>query len=333
MSVTVIAEAGVNHNGSLDLAYRLIDGACEAGADMVKFQTFRAADLTSKDAPKASYQRTNKGDMESQYEMLSRLELSKEFHYKLIERCNQRNIEFFSTAFDINSLNFLNDLNLNQFKIPSGELTNLLYLEHVAKFGKPIIISSGMASIDEIGDALNVLEGAGTSRNNITVLHCNTAYPTPFSDVNLRSMVTIKDSFNVKVGYSDHTLGIVIPIAAVALGASVIEKHFTIDRSLDGPDHKASLVVAELKQMVQEIRVIEVALGAADKPLTNSERENILVARKSIVAIKPIKLGEKFDIQNIGIKRPGTGISPMRFYELIGMASKRNYNPDELIEW
>jgi N,N'-diacetyllegionaminate synthase len=203
----------------------------------------------------------------------------------------------------------------------------------VAKFGKPIILSTGMASIDEIGDALSVLEGAGSSRDNITVLHCNTAYPTPLSDVNLRSMTTIKDIFNVKVGYSDHTLGIVVPFAAVALGASVIEKHFTIDRSLVGPDHKASLIVSELKQMVQGIRSVEVALGAADKPLTNSERENISVARKSIVAVRPIKLGEKFDIQNIGIKRPGTGISPMRFYELIGRASPRNYNPDELIEW
>lgn len=333
MKVTVIAEAGVNHNGSLDLAYRLIDGACEAGADMVKFQTFRAEDLASKHAPKASYQRNDAGDTESQYEMLSRLELSKEFHYKLIEHCKQRNIEFFSTAFDINSLNFLNDLNLNQFKIPSGELTNILYLEHVGKFGKPIILSSGMASIYEIGEALKVLEKAGTSRENITVMHCNTAYPTPFSDVNLRSMVTIKDSFNVKVGYSDHTLGTIIPIAAVALGASVIEKHFTIDRSLDGPDHKASLLVCELKQMVQGIRDIEVALGANDKPLTLSERENIAVARKSIVAIRPIKAGEKFDIQNIGIKRPGTGISPMKFYEIIGTTSKRCYRPDELIEW
>ncbi len=333
MKVTVIAEAGVNHNGSLELAYRLIDGACEAGADMVKFQTFRAEDLASRGAPKASYQRIDTGDIESQYEMLSRLELSREFHYKLIERCNQQNIVFFSTAFDIHSLNFLNDLNFNQFKIPSGELTNLLYLEHVAKFGKPIILSTGMASIDEIGDALSVLEGAGSSRDNITVLHCNTAYPTPLSDVNLRSMTTIKDIFNVKVGYSDHTLGIVVPFAAVALGASVIEKHFTIDRSLVGPDHKASLIVSELKQMVQGIRSVEVALGAADKPLTNSERENISVARKSIVAVRPIKLGEKFDIQNIGIKRPGTGISPMRFYELIGRASPRNYNPDELIEW
>jgi N,N'-diacetyllegionaminate synthase len=328
----IIAEAGVNHNGDINLAKQLIDAAAEAGADLVKFQTFNADRQVTHSAKKADYQNVTTDSEESQQDMLRKLELSKEMHDELIEHCASRNIGFFSTAFDIESIDLLVSLGQDHFKIPSGEITNLPYLRYIGRIGKPIIISTGMTVIGEIEEAIDVLEKSGMSRDNITVLHCTTEYPTPMSEVNLRAMQSIQNAFGVKVGYSDHTLGIEVAIAAVAMGTSVIEKHFTLDRGLPGPDHKASLEPEELKSMIAAIRNIEVALGDGIKRLTPSEIKNKPIVRKSLVACKFIKAGEQFNSDNLTAKRPGAGISPMRFDEVIGRYAPHDFFIDELIE-
>jgi N,N'-diacetyllegionaminate synthase len=328
----LIAEAGVNHNGDINLARQLVDVAAEAGADWVKFQTFSADRLVTKNAEKAEYQAQFSDEGESQYEMLRGLELTHDMHEALIEHCASCGIQFFSTGFDRESIDLLVELGLKCFKIPSGEVTNLPYLRHIGQHGKPVILSTGMTTLDEIEVALDVLERAGTPRERITVLHCNTEYPTPMADVNLRAMLTIRDAFNVQVGYSDHTLGIEVAIAAVALGARVIEKHFTLDRNLPGPDHKASLEPDELKSMVVSIRNIERAMGDGIKRPSSSEAKNKPVARKSLVAKCTIRAGEVFNETNLTVKRPGTGLSPMRWDEVLGSKAPRNFVPDELIE-
>ncbi len=327
----IIAEAGVNHNGSLDLAYKLIDAAKEAGADAVKFQSFKAASLVSKKAEKAEYQKRTTDSNESQYEMIKRLELSFEDHIKLIEYCKSKNIIFLSSPFDLDSIDLLNNLGLDTFKIPSGEIINLPYLKKIGTLNKNAILSTGMADLGEIEDALDILIESGTKKENITVLHCNTEYPAPFEDVNLKAMLTIKNAFDVKVGYSDHTLGIEVPIAAVALGAGVIEKHFTLDKNMEGPDHKASLEPQELKLMVEAIRNIEEALGNGIKKPPKSEIININIVRKSIVAKKTIRKGEILTEENLTVKRPGNGISPMRWDEIIGTSAGKDYTEDESI--
>lgn len=328
----IIAEAGVNHNGSMEMASKLIDAAKQAGADAVKFQSFKADKLVSSTAEKADYQKQTTGSSESHYEMIKKLELSLDDHKKLIEYCNKTGIQFLSSPFDLDSIDLLNKLGIEIFKIPSGEIINLPYLRKIGKLNKNVILSTGMADLGEIEDALYVLTENGTDKNKITVLHCNTEYPTPFEDVNLKAMLTIKSSFGIKVGYSDHTLGIEVPIAAVALGAEVIEKHFTLHRNMEGPDHKASLEPVELKEMVIAIRNIEKALGNGFKKPSPSEFKNKPIARKSLIAIKEIKKGEKFTEENIGIKRPGTGISPMRWDEVIGKIAPRDFKLDDLIE-
>ena len=331
MSVFIIAEAGVNHNGSLELAKNLIDVAVDAGVDAVKFQTFKTESLVSKNAQKAEYQKETTGSKESQFEMIKKLELDVDTHYELIEYCNSKNIMFLSTPFDLDSIDLLDRLELSIFKIPSGEITNLPYLRKIGALKKQVILSTGMADIGEIEDTLDVLVKAGTLKENITVLHANTMYPTPMEDVNLRAMVTIGNTFDIAYGYSDHTLGIEVDIASVALGATVIEKHFTLDKSMDGPDHKASLEPNELKAMVQAIRNIEIALGSRVKKPSRSEMPNSEVARKSIVASCAIKKGEKLSKDNLAIKRPGNGISPMRWDEVIGITAQKDYEVDELI--
>jgi N,N'-diacetyllegionaminate synthase len=331
MKVLIIAEAGVNHNGDIGLAKQLIDVAAEAGADFVKFQTFNANRLVTHAAKKADYQTKNTDCNESQHEMLRRLELTPAMHNELIAHCALRNIGFLSTGFDIESIDLLVSLRQNLFKIPSGEITNLPYLRHIGRLGKLVILSTGMATLGDIEAAIEVLEEAGTARSNLTVLHCTTEYPTPMSEVNLRAMLSIHKAFGVAVGYSDHTSGIEVAIAAVALGATVIEKHFTLDRNLPGPDHKASLEPAELKAMVTAIRNIEIALGDGIKRLTPSEAKNKPIARKSLVASQAIKAGELFGEQNVTAKRPGTGISPMRWAEVIGCVAQKDFLSDELI--
>lgn len=326
----IIAEAGVNHNGSLDLAKKLVDKAVYANVDIIKFQTFRAEDLTTKNAQKAEYQKKNLSGEDTQYKMLKKLELKKEEFIELKEYCRAKSIEFLSTAFDLKSIDFLTALGMKRWKIPSGEITNLPYLIKVAKLNKPVILSTGMSTMDDIKRALNVLKDNGTSA--ITVLHCTTEYPSPFNDVNLNAMLTIKNEFDIPVGYSDHTKGIEVSIAAVALGARVIEKHFTLDRSMEGPDHKASLEPDELKAMVDAVRNIEFALGNGIKQPAESEKKNIAIARKSIIAKKNIKVGETFTEENLTVKRPGDGISPMRWFEVLGKTAKRNFKEDELIE-
>jgi N,N'-diacetyllegionaminate synthase len=327
----IIAEAGVNHNGDIELAKRLIDAAADAGADLVKFQTFNAHRLATLTAPKAEYQTRTTDEAQSQFVMLRQLELSAEMHETLIAYCRSRNIGFFSTGFDIESLDYLASLGAERFKIPSGEITNLPYLRHVGGFGKPVILSTGMATLGEIEAALEVLEAAGTPRRQITVLHCNTEYPTPVQDVNLRAMCSIRDAFGVAVGYSDHTAGIEVPIAAVALGATVIEKHLTLDRNLPGPDHKASLEPDEFAAIVRAIRNIEQAMGDGIKRPSPSEAKNKPIARKSLVAAKLICAGEQFTAENVTAKRPGTGISPMHWDEVIGRVAGRDFAADELI--
>jgi len=330
---TVIAEAGVNHNGSMELAKELIDVAANAGADYVKFQTFKAENLVTRSAKKAEYQQKNVVDADdSQYKMLKKLELSKEQHYELIEYCKQRNIKFLSTAFDMESVVFLSMLNLGLWKIPSGEITNYPYLRRIAQENKPVILSTGMSTIEDIKMAMNVLVKHGTDKRQITVLHCNTQYPTPMQDVNLLAMQTIARELSVKVGYSDHTPGIEVPIAAVALGAIVVEKHFTLDKNMEGPDHVASLEPGELKSMVVAIRNVEQALGFSEKTISASECDNKNVVRKSIVAAKPIKKGESLTEENLTVKRPGNGISPMKWDDVIGKTAVRNFTEDELIE-
>ena len=327
--VYIIAEAGVNHNGSFELACRLADAAKTAGVDCIKFQTFKSHNLVSRYAQKADYQKKSTGDG-SQIEMLKKLELSYEEFLKLKKYCDDIGISFLSTPFDFESIEFLNSIDMPFWKIPSGEVTNYPYLVALAKTGKPIVMSTGMCTIEEIQAAITVLQNNGTK--DIRLLHCNTEYPTPFEDVNLRAMQTMRDAFHVEVGYSDHTRGIEVPIAAVALGAVIIEKHFTLDRDMEGPDHKASLEPDELGKMVKSIRNIESALGNGNKIPTESERKNIVIARKSIVAGKKIKAGEIISEDNITVKRPGNGISPMRWEDIIGIKAVRDFDEDELIE-
>ena len=328
----IIAEAGVNHNGDIELAKKLIEAAADAGVDYVKFQTFNSKKLVSKNAQKADYQKENTvNTSNSQLEMLEKLELSKEMHLELIKHCQFQNIKFLSTGFDLESIDFLNELNIDLFKVPSGEITNLPYLRKIGGLGKPIVISTGMADVQEIEAALEVTLKAGAELKDITILHCNTEYPTPMEDVNLKAMKTIKEHFKVNIGYSDHTLGIEIPIAAVTMGATVIEKHFTLDKSMEGPDHKASLEPGELKAMVIAIRNIEKALGHGRKEPSNSEKKNKVVARKSIIANTEIKKGDIFTEINLTIKRPGSGVSPMQWDNIIGQEADKDYLEDDLI--
>ncbi|MEH6446239.1 MAG: N-acetylneuraminate synthase [Oceanospirillaceae bacterium] len=328
----IIAEAGVNHNGDLALAKQLIERAAEAGADLVKFQTFKADRQVTRTAKKAVYQTQTTSTEESQHEMLRRLEISTDMHHELIEHCAVNNIGFFSTGFDIESIDLLLSLGQDFFKVPSGEMTNLPYLRHIGQLGKTVILSTGMATLGEVESAIDALEQAGTPRANISVLHCTTEYPTPMTEVNLRAMQSMQTAFGVEVGYSDHTPGIEVSIAAVAMGASVIEKHFTLDRNLPGPDHQASLEPEELTAMVSAIRNIEVALGDGIKRLTPSEAKNAPVMRKSLLANQAIKAGEIFSADNITAKRPGTGISPMRWDDVIGRTASRDFAEDELID-
>ena len=329
MSVYIIAEAGVNHNGSKELAYKLIDAAKKSGVDCIKFQTFKAENLVSHNAAKADYQKDTTGEG-SQIDMLKKLELSYDDFVDLKKYCDKEGICFLSTPFDFESINFLNGLDMPFWKIPSGEITNLPYLVALAKTKKPVVMSTGMCRMNEIEEAMRVLKDNGTP--SIKLLHCNTEYPTPYEDVNLNSMKTMADAFDVEVGYSDHTKGIEVPVAAVALGATIIEKHFTLDRNMEGPDHKASLEPDELAQMVSSIRHIEKALGSADKKPSPSEMKNIEVARKSIVASTHISAGDVFTENNLTVKRPGSGISPMRWNEVLGQKAARDYEEDELIE-
>ena len=331
MSVFIIAEAGVNHNGSIGLAKKLIDVAVEAGVNAIKFQTFKSENLVSKSATKAEYQKETTDREESQFDMLKKLELDIDTHKELIEYCNSKNIMFLSTPFDLDSIDMLSNLGLEIFKIPSGEITNLPYLEKIGSLNKKVILSTGMANLGEIEDALDILIYSGTAKENITILHANTMYPTPMEDVNLKAMLTIGRAFDIDYGYSDHTLGIEVPIASVALGATCIEKHFTLDKNMEGPDHKASLEPDELKAMVKAIRNIEIALGSSVKKPTKSEKPNMEVARKSIVAKKAIKKGKILTKENLAVKRPGSGISPMRWDEIIGTVTTKDYVEDELI--
>ena len=330
--VLVIAEAGVNHNGDMTLAKEMIKVAHEAGADFVKFQTFQTNKLVTKAALKADYQIEKESHSDNQFEMLSALELTPNDHFELIKHCKKTGIGFLSTAFDLESLEFLNRNEVNLIKIPSGEITNLPYLRRVGQFGLDVLLSTGMSTLGEIGQALQAIESQGLNREKITVLHCTSAYPTPFPDVNLKAMISIRDEYNIKVGYSDHTLGIEVAIAAVALGATILEKHFTLDRGLIGPDHKASLIPDELGGMISAIRNIESALGQENKRCQPSELPNLLAIRKSVVAAKAIRKGEFFSDENLTSKRPGGGISPMRWDEIVGQRSKRDYEADDLIE-
>ena len=329
MSVYIIAEAGVNHNGDINLAYQLVDAAKAAGVDCIKFQTFKSENLVSHTAQKAEYQKAATGDS-SQQDMLKQLELSFGEFVSLKEYCDRKGICFLSTPFDFESIKFLNSIEMPFWKIPSGEVTNYPYLVALAKTGKPVVMSTGMCEMQEIEDAIAVLRENGAS--DIKLLHCNTEYPTPYEDVNLKAMKTLRDAFGVEVGYSDHTKGIEVPIAAVAMGAAVIEKHFTLDRNMEGPDHKASLEPQELKQMVDSIRHIEAALGSGDKKPSPSEKKNMAVARKSIVAAARIKAGDILTEENITVKRPGNGICPMRWKEVLGTRAVRDFEEDELIE-
>jgi len=331
MSVFIIAEAGVNHNGSLELAKKLIDVASIAGADAVKFQTFKTENVVCIDAKKADYQKETTNKEESQFEMIKKLELDIETHKILFDYAKEKKIKFLSTPFDLESIILLVNLGLDTIKIPSGEITNLPYIEAIGKLNKNIILSTGMANLNEIKDTLNILITQGTQKENITILHANTEYPTPMEDVNLNAMITIQKEFKTKIGYSDHTLGIEIDIAAVAMGATVIEKHFTLDKTMEGPDHKASLEPSELISMIKAIRNIEVALGDGVKRTSKSESKNIEIARKSIVAMKDIKKGEILTKDNITTKRPGTGINPMKWYEILGTQATKDYKKDEQI--
>lgn len=330
----IIAEAGVNHNGILENAFKLVDAAVAAGVDYVKFQTFKAEKLVSSKAKKADYQIDNtKNSDESQLQMLQKLELSVKDHEELISYCKTKNIKFFSTAFDLDSLSYLAEIGLDMVKIPSGEITNLPYLRLAASLFSKVILSTGMATIAEIKEALDVFLNEGISKEEITILHCNTEYPTPMSDVNLKAMIHIGNTFSTAIGYSDHTLGIEVPIAAVALGATMIEKHFTLDKTMEGPDHPASLEPDELKAMVSAIKNIDSAIsGNGLKEPSLSEFKNIAVARKSIVAQRIISKGEIFTVDNLTVKRPGTGISPMKWDEIIGKTAGKDFQEDELIE-
>ncbi|MGJ1224636.1 N-acetylneuraminate synthase [Sphingobacterium siyangense] len=331
--VIIIAEAGVNHNGSLENAFKLVDVAANAGVDYVKFQTFKADKLVAKSARKAEYQIQNTKDVNgSQLDMLKRLELSHKDHERLIQYCNQKNVNFFSTAFDLESLQYLKDIGLDLVKIPSGEITNLPYLRKAAKLFNKVILSTGMCTLEDIRLALDIFIKEGVDVGNITILHCNTEYPTPMQDVNLKAMLHIREAFSTDIGYSDHTLGIEVPIAAVALGARIIEKHFTLDQSMEGPDHAASLEPNDLEAMVSAIRNIEEAIsGSGLKEPSESEKKNIAIARKSIVAKTTIKKGEILTELNLTVKRPGSGISPMRWDEVIGKIAVQDFQEDDLI--
>lgn len=328
----IIAEAGVNHNGHVETAKKMISVAAESGVDSVKFQTFNAENVVSIFAPKAQYQKETTDEGESQLKMLDKLELDINSHRELIDCCREEGIMFLSSPFDLASVDVLDNLGLGIFKIPSGEITNLPYLRKIGSLKKKVILSTGMADMDEIEKALGILVEAGTAKDNITVLHCNTEYPTPIEEVNLRAMVTIKEALGVKVGYSDHTLGREAVIGAVALGATVIEKHFTLDRNMEGPDHKASVQPDELKAMVKAIRNVEMALGDGIKRASESELENKLIVRKSIVAAGEVEAGEVLTESNLAVKRPGTGISPMEWDKVVGRHAKRKFMKDELVE-
>lgn len=331
--VIIIAEAGVNHSGSMEIAKQLVDAAALAGVDYVKFQTFNADKLVSKNALKADYQKKNmKSEDDSQYEMLKKLELSPSQHIELIKYCQSKNVSFFSTAFDLESIDFLSSLNLGIWKIPSGEITNYPYLKRIAQKNEEVILSTGMCEVIDIENALEVLLKFGVRKEQITILHCNTEYPTPMEDVNLNAMKTIAEKFGVKVGYSDHTQGFEVSIAAVALGARIIEKHFTLDRNMEGPDHKASLEPEELKAMVKAIRNIEKAIGSEEKRVSISEKKNIVLARKSIVAAKMINKGDFFTEENLAVKRPGDGLSPMLWESVLGLKATKKYQVDDKIE-
>lgn len=328
--VLVIAEAGVNHNGSLELALELVKKAAWAGADIIKFQTFKAELCVSQYAEKAEYQKETTGSADNQLKLLKKLELSDQDFYEINEKCKACNIQFMSTPFDPISVLFLKNMQMPYWKIPSGEITNLPYLEAIGKLQQPVIMSTGMSSREEIAAALQVLKKQGTEE--IILLHCTTEYPAPYEEVNLKAMRTMEEQFHCPIGYSDHTKGITIPIAAVAMGAAVIEKHFTLDCNMTGPDHKASLEPEELRRMIKQIRFVEKAMGDGIKRPTESEKKNIPAARKSIVASEDIKEGQQFTEQNLAVKRPGTGITPMRWHEIIGTKAKRNFKKDEMIE-
>jgi N,N'-diacetyllegionaminate synthase len=330
MGVFIIAEAGDNHNGNYELALRLVDKAVDAGADCVKFQTFITEEVISKNAEKADYQKLSTVEDESQYEMVKKLELTFNEFRDIQAYCKKKGILFLSTAFDLPSVDFLQEINIPFWKVPSGEITNLPYLIKIAQTQKDVILSTGMATINEIHNAVNVLKENGAGK--ISLLHCNTEYPTPMKDVNLNAMRTLYNTFKLDIGYSDHTLGIEIPIAAVALGAKIIEKHFTLDRKMEGPDHKASLEPKELKEMVKSIRNIEDALGNGIKEPSQSEMKNIVIARKSIVARRAISKGEKFSEENLAVKRPGNGISPMMWFDVLGNTATKDFEQDEMIE-
>lgn len=332
MRTFIIAEAGVNHNGDIQTAKKLVDAASDAGADAVKFQTFKADTLVCRNAPKAGYQTETTGADESQYEMIKKLELDENAHKELVEYCRKRDLKFLSSPFDPDSIDLLDRLGLEIFKVPSGEITNLPYLRKTGGLGKKVILSTGMSDLEEIEDALNILTEAGTPLENITVLHCNTEYPTPYEDVNLNAMLSIKKRFGVRVGYSDHTTGFEVSVAAAALGAEVIEKHFTLDKLMSGPDHKASLDPDELKTMVSAIRNIERSMGDGIKRLSPSELKNKIIVRKSIVASRHIQKGEILSAGSITVRRPGTGISPMEWDNVIGTPAIRDFNEDSLIE-
>ncbi|MFA5039029.1 MAG: N-acetylneuraminate synthase [Candidatus Omnitrophota bacterium] len=331
-NVLIIAEAGVNHNGSLTIAKRMVDAAVSAGADAVKFQTFVAESLVSRRAPKARYQKISTDRKETQFDMIRRLELDLRAHRELLSYCLKKHILFLSSPFDLDSIDLLSGLRLKIFKIPSGEINNPLYLKKIGSLRKKIILSTGMATLAEVKAALGILIRCGTKKGDITVLHCHTEYPTPFQHANLLAMLTIKKAFHVQVGYSDHTCGIEASIAAVALGARVIEKHFTLDRTMRGPDHQASLDPKGLKDLVVAVRNTEAALGTGIKSPSPCEKVNIAAVRKSVVAARRIKRGEFFDRTNLTVKRPGTGISPMRYHELLGKAAKKDFQKDELIK-
>ncbi len=331
MSVFIIAEAGVNHNGSVDLAKKLIDVASNSGADAIKFQTFKAKNLVTKNSEKANYQKVLTDQKETQFDMLKKLELNKEAHLELIEHSKYKNIKFLSSPFDHESIELLNDIGLEIFKIPSGEITNLPYLKHIGKLDKKIILSTGMSNFDEVKNALAVLVNSGTKKNNITILHANTEYPTPIQDVNLRAMLSIGKELDINFGYSDHTLGIEVSIAAVSIGAQCIEKHITLDCNMRGPDHKASLEPIQFTEMVTAIRNIEKALGSSIKKPSKSEISNIQIVRKSIVAKTTIRKGDILSDKNLAVKRPGKGISPMKWDEVIGTKATKDYNEDDLI--
>lgn len=328
--VYIIAEAGVNHNGDFNIAKKLIDKAKEVGADAIKFQTFKSENLVSKDAKQADYQKKNLGEETSQYHMLKKLELSYKDFKSLSEYASLIGIDFLSTAFDMDSIDFLNTLDMKYWKIPSGEIDNLPYLEKIASLKKDVILSTGMSDMSEIKEAIEVLQNKGASK--ISILHCTTEYPAPFEEVNLLAMQEIENKFGVEIGYSDHTKGIEVPIAAVALGAKIIEKHFTLDKNMEGPDHKASLEPDEFEKMVKSIRNVEISLGKGEKAPTKSEMKNKKLVRKSIVAKRAISEGEVFDIENITTKRPSGGISPMKWYSVIGQRAKRKFEKDEMIE-